>query len=60
MPIQEQHEALKVLKDKKILHPELIEAHFNAIMPLSDRDLVKKYLGHLLKSMSYLGYTGNV
>jgi hypothetical protein len=29
-------------------------------MPLSDRDLVKKYLGQLINSMSVLGYTGEV
>lgn len=41
----EQCEALKVLTDKKILHPELINSYFRKIMPLSDRDQVKKYLG---------------
>lgn len=56
----EQCEALKVLTDKKILHPELINSFFRKIMPLSDREQVKKYLEQLIQSMAVLGYTGEV
>lgn len=58
--MHEQYEALKVFTDKKILNPELIEAHFSSLMRLTDRAQVKKYLAQLIKSMAYLGYTGSV
>lgn len=43
--MQDQCEALKVLTDKKILHPDLMNAFFKKVMPMTDRDEVKKNLG---------------
>jgi hypothetical protein len=59
-PVLEQCETLKVLTDKKILHPELIDSFFKKFMPLTDRDQVKKYVEQLITSMATLGYTGDV
>jgi len=58
--VEEQFEALKVLTDKQILHPDLINRFFQKIMPLTDRELVKKYLDQLITSMATLGYASGI
>lgn len=60
LKVEEQFEALKVLTDKQILHPDLIDGFFRKVMPLTDRELVKKYLDQLITTMAVLGYKGEV
>jgi uncharacterized protein (DUF342 family) len=54
--VTEQCETLSILANKNVLHPDLIEAHFETFIKMKDKENVGKYIGELLRSCSYLGY----
>lgn len=55
--IREQSLALKILSSKNMLHPKLINDHFEALMKLTDKNSVKAILNDFLHTCAYVGFT---
>jgi hypothetical protein len=54
--VAEQSETLSILANKNVLHPDLIETHFETFIKMRDKDSVGKYIKDLLASCAFLGY----
>ena len=54
--VKQQSETLNILTKKNILHPELIDAHFETFSKMKDKEKVAEYLKGFLHSCSYLGH----
>ena len=55
--VNEQSETLNILTHKNVLHPELIQTHFDTFTKMKDKVKVASYIKQFLASCSYLGFS---
>jgi hypothetical protein len=53
--IMEKGKAIKILANKNIFHPDLLQSYFNSFMAMTDKNTVKKILKDFLSTFSYVG-----
>ena len=56
--VKEQSQALMILANKSIMHPKLINQHFETFTKMNDKESVKRIMKDFIKTCAYLGYTG--
>lgn len=55
--VKQQSEILHILTRLNVLHPDLMQSHFDTFMRMKDRERVAEYLKQYLHSAAVLGYT---
>lgn len=53
---KQQQEILSILTQQNILHPELLQTHYETFIKMKDKDSVKSYLKEFLYFSAYLGF----
>lgn len=58
--VKQQSHALQVLSSKKMVHPELIQNHFEAFIRMTNKAIVEPIVLNFLQTCAYLGFVDGI